>query len=250
MGHTLIVEDDEDAVRMISLLVAREGHGVATAHSIHAALWLLAMQIPDLVLLITGQASAEKWFQALRLGAADYLVKPIDPSHLRRLLSRLIRPLPLLEEAARIPAQWCNTGRFDKLIGASDVIQRVYRQISRAAGTAVSVFLHGKSGTGKELAVRAVHDLSPRREQGGFTGAERQHQGIFECAHGGTLFFDEVTEMPLDQSGRPFCDMLRRRSIEPDHEFAVVARDLACGGTIVAQPATVHDTEKARLPDA
>ena len=248
MGHTLIVEDDEDAARMISLLIAGEGHSVATAHSIHAARRLLTMQTPDLVLLdlhlpdgsgfdllshvelvgdagvvlITGQASVETSVRAFRLGAADYLVKPIDPTHLRRLLSRLIRPAPLREEAARIPAQWCDTGRFGELIGASEVMQRVYRQISRVAGTAVSVFLHGESGTGKELVARAVHDLSPRREQpflaincgalsphlieseifghekGSFTGAERQHQGFFERAHGGTLFLDEVTEMPLE----------------------------------------------------
>jgi two-component system response regulator AtoC len=248
VGHTLIVEDDEDSARMISALVAREGHSVATAHSLQAARRMLAMQSPDLLLLdlhlpdgsgfdllrdnqlvndvevvlMTGQASVDTSVQALRMGAADYLVKPVSPAHLRGLLSRLIRPSRLRDELAQITEQWRETHRFGELIGESEVMQRVYRQISRVAGTAVTVFIHGESGTGKELVARAVHDFSRRREQpflaincgalsphlieseifghekGSFTGAERQHLGFFERAHGGTLFLDEVTEMPLE----------------------------------------------------
>jgi DNA-binding NtrC family response regulator len=174
------------------------------------------------VVLMTGQASLETSIRALRLGAADYLVKPVNPQHLKGLLSRLIRPSQLRAELAEITEQWRETGRFGSLIGASDAMQSVYRQIARVAETAVSVFIHGESGTGKELVAKAVHELSRRREQpflavncgaisphlieseifgherGSFTGAERQHQGFFERAHGGTLFLDEVTEMPLN----------------------------------------------------
>ncbi|MEJ1126054.1 sigma-54 dependent transcriptional regulator [Variovorax sp. CCNWLW225] len=248
MGHTLIVEDDEDSARMIAALVAREGHTVMCAHSIAAARRLVAMQRPDLLLLdlhlpdgsgfdllddpeivsdtmlvlMTGQASLETSIRALRIGAADYLVKPINPQHLKGLLSRLIAPSQLRAELDEVQELWRETGRFGHLIGRSQPMQRVYRQISRVAGTAVTVFIHGESGTGKELVARAVHDLSRRREQpflavncgalsphlveseifgherGSFTGAERQHQGFFERAHGGTLFLDEVTEMPLE----------------------------------------------------
>jgi len=248
VGHTVIVEDDEDAARMIGALIGREGHSVSIAHSIQTARRLLAMQSPDLLLLdlhlpdgsgfellrevellsdteivlMTGQASVETSVQALRMGVADYLVKPVSPTHLRGLLSRLIRPSLLREELAQITEQWRETGRFGKLIGESEPMQPVYRQISRVAGTAVTVFIQGESGTGKELVARAVHDLSRRREQpflavncgalsphliesetfghekGSFTGAERQHLGFFERAHGGTLFLDEVTEMPLE----------------------------------------------------
>jgi DNA-binding NtrC family response regulator len=101
-------------------------------------------------------------------------------------------------------------------------MQRVYEQISRVAGTAVTVLITGESGSGKEVAARTIHDLSRRRKQpflavncgaisphlieseifghekGSFTGADRQHLGFFERAHGGTLFLDEITEMPLD----------------------------------------------------
>jgi DNA-binding NtrC family response regulator len=248
VGHALIVEDDEDSGRMLAALVKREGHTAATAGSLEEARAFLAMQQPDLLLLdlhlpdgsgldlfedaallsdtevvlMTGQASLDTSIRALRLGAADYLVKPVNPQHLKGLLSRLMRPSQLRAELAEMTEQWRETGRFGPLIGASDAMQSVYRQIARVAGTAISVFIHGESGTGKELVARAVHDLGRRREQpflavncgaisphlieseifgherGSFTGAERQHQGFFERAHGGTLFLDEVTEMPLN----------------------------------------------------
>ncbi|QFZ86178.1 response regulator [Variovorax paradoxus] len=247
MAHALIVEDDEDSARMMAALVAREGHSVMCAHSMAAARRLMAMQRPDLLLLdlhlpdgdglalldernealndtvlvlMTGQASLETSIRGMRLGAADYLVKPINPQHLKGLLSRLIAPSQLRAEFDEVEEQWRETGRFGPLIGRSQEMQRVYRQISRVARTAVTVFIHGESGTGKELVARAVHDMSRRRDQpflavncgalsphlieseifgherGSFTGAERQHQGFFERAHGGTLFLDEVTEMP------------------------------------------------------
>ncbi|VTU39437.1 Regulatory protein LuxO [Variovorax sp. PBL-H6] len=233
---------------MLATLVKREGHSVATARTLGDARRFLAMQQPDLLLLdlhlpdgngldlfedtgllsdtevvlMTGQASLETSIRALRLGAADYLVKPVNPQHLQGLLSRLIRPSKLRAELAEITEHWRETGRFGPLIGASDAMQSIYRQIARVAETAVSVFIHGESGTGKELVAKAVHELSRRREQpflavncgaisphlieseifgherGSFTGAERQHQGFFERAHGGTLFLDEVTEMPLN----------------------------------------------------
>ncbi|MBO9513609.1 MAG: sigma-54-dependent Fis family transcriptional regulator [Variovorax sp.] len=247
MGHALIVEDDEDSGRMLASLVKREGHSAATALSLAAARRLIAMQPPDVLLLdlhlpdgsglelfddpelladtevvfMTGQASLETSIKALRLGAADYLVKPVNPQHLKGLLSRLIRPSRLRAELAQMTEQWRETGRFGAMIGASEAMQSVYQQIARVAGTAVTVFIQGESGTGKELVARSVHDLSRRREQpflavncgaisphlieseifgherGSFTGAERQHLGFFERAHGGTLFLDEVTEMPL-----------------------------------------------------
>jgi DNA-binding NtrC family response regulator len=246
LGHTLIVEDDADSARMLAALVAREGHSVATAPTLADARRLMAMRSPDLLLLdlhlpdgngfalfadkdllsdtevvlITGQATVETSVEALRLGAADYLVKPVQPGHLQNLLSRLVRPSELQAQLSALTETSRNTGRFCGLIGTSEPMQQVYQQIARVAGTAVTVFIQGESGTGKELAARAIHDLSRRREQpflavncgaispqlmeseifgherGSFTGAERQHRGFFEQAHGGTLFLDEVTEMP------------------------------------------------------
>lgn len=248
MGHALVVEDDADAAQAMAALIAHEGHSVVCAGSIGDAQRLLALRKPGLVLLdlglpdgsgfrlledasllgdaevvlMTGQASLDTSIQALRLGAADYLVKPVHPQHLRGLMQRLMPPSKLRAEMAEAATNWRETGRFGPLVGASMPMQDVYHQVARVASTAVSVFVHGESGTGKELVARAVHDFSRRREQpflaincaalsphlieseifgherGSFTGAERAHQGFFERAHGGTLFLDEVTEMPIE----------------------------------------------------
>jgi DNA-binding NtrC family response regulator len=174
------------------------------------------------VVLITGHASVESSVQALRLGAADYLVKPLNIKQLKGMLSRVRKPSTLSADAAGMHAMLEEAGHFGLLWGRSDVMRRVYDQILRVSGTGITVFITGESGSGKELVARTVHDLSRRRgkpylavncgaispnlmeseifghEKGSFTGAERQHQGFFERASGGTLFLDEITEMPLD----------------------------------------------------
>ena len=248
MSHALIVDDDGDSAEMMAALVATENFTVATAHTLRDARRQIALQQPDIVLLdlqlpdgsgmelfadpallaqsevvlITGHASLETSIQALRLGAADYLVKPVNIKQLQGILSRVTRPAVLKAEVETLYAEWERTGHFGEQWGNSEVMQRVYQQISRVAGTSVTVLVTGESGTGKELVARTVHELSRRRnrpflavncgaispnlieseifghEKGSFTGADRQHLGFFERAHGGTLFLDEITEMPLD----------------------------------------------------
>jgi two-component system response regulator AtoC len=247
MAHALIVEDDADSARMMAALVGAEGFSAATAHSLGDARRQMAMHQPDLVLLdlllpdgngmslldeqdlignsevvlMTGHASLETSIQALRYGAADYLIKPVSAKQLQSILSRVTKPSVLRAEVDSLNEKLQRTGRFGHLVGRSEPMRRVYEQIARVAGTSVTVFITGESGTGKELVARAVHDLSRRRsrsflavncgaispnlieseifghEKGSFTGAERQHQGFFERAHGGTLFLDEITEMPI-----------------------------------------------------
>ena len=248
MGHALIVEDDADAARMMAQLVANEGFSAATAQSLREARRQMAMQQPDVVLLdlrlpdgsgmallddsdlignsevvlMTGHATLETSIQALRYGAADYLIKPVSLKQLQSILSRVMKPSVLKDEVRTLHDDLQRTGRFGHLVGTSGAMALVYEQIARVAGTSVTVFITGESGTGKELVARTVHDLSRRRakpflavncgaispnlieseifghEKGSFTGAERQHQGFFERAHGGTLFLDEITEMPLE----------------------------------------------------
>ena len=248
MSHALIVEDEIDTARMMAALVAREGFTVATVGSLREARAQLALQQPAIVLLdlqlpdgsgmalfedaellaqtevvlITGHASVETSVQALRLGAADYLVKPLNARHLQGILSRVTRPSVLKAEIATLADEVQTTGRFGQLWGRSAPMRAVYDQISRVAVTAVTVMITGESGSGKELVARAIHDLSRRRakpflavncgaisphlieseifghEKGSFTGADRQHLGFFERANGGTLFLDEITEMPPD----------------------------------------------------
>jgi len=248
MGHALIVEDDADSAEMMAALIASEGFTAATAQTLRDARRHLAMREPDIVLLdlmlpdgsgmdlfkepetlantevvlITGHASLETSIQALRMGAADYLIKPINIKQLQGILSRVMKPSALKAELADMKSEFEKTGRFGHMWGRTPAMQRVYEQISRVAGTAVTVLITGESGTGKEVAARTIHDLSRRRKQpflavncgaisphlieseifghekGSFTGADRQHLGFFERAHGGTLFLDEITEMPLE----------------------------------------------------
>jgi DNA-binding NtrC family response regulator len=246
MTHALVVDDDADAAQMLAALIAAEGLTVATAGSLATARRQIVLQSPDLVLLdlrlpdgdglelfkdpdfasncevvlITGHASLETSIHALRLGAADYLIKPVGVRQLKGILSRVRRPGEISAEVATLNEEWQRTGRFGHLWGRSGAMQRIYEQIARVAITAIPVFVSGESGTGKELVARTVHDLSRRRKQpflavncgaisphllesevfghekGSFTGADRQHLGFFERAHGGTLFLDEITEMP------------------------------------------------------
>jgi DNA-binding NtrC family response regulator len=133
-----------------------------------------------------------------------------------------MKPATLKTEVEGLTATLASSGHFGHLWGKSAPMQRIYQQISRVAGTGVTVFITGESGSGKEVVAQTVHDLSRRRKQpflavncgaispnlieseifghekGSFTGAERQHQGFFERAGGGTLFLDEITEMPLE----------------------------------------------------
>ena len=248
MPHALLVDDDSDAAETMAMLIANEGFTVATAGSLRDARRQIALQEPDIILLdlmlpdgsgmelfndvkqipnaelvlITGHASLDTSIQALRLGAADYLIKPMSLKQLQGVLSRVAKPSALKAAAGDLNAMLERDGHFAALWGRSAPMRRVYQQIVRVAATAVSVFVTGESGTGKEIVARTVHDLSRRgshpflavncgaisphlmeseifgHEKGSFTGADRQHLGFFERTNGGTLFLDEITEMPLD----------------------------------------------------
>jgi two-component system, NtrC family, response regulator AtoC len=246
--HVLIVEDDPDAALTLREMIGVERFTVAVAHTLRDARRQIVLQQPDIVLLdlqlpdgngmdlfadaqfaascevvlITGHASLETSIKALRLGAADYLVKPINPRQLQGVLSRFMKPAVLQAEVDSMAATVSADGHFGHLWGNSPPMRRLYEQVARVAATAVTVFITGESGSGKEVVAQTVHDLSRRRKQpflavncgaishnlieseifghekGSFTGAERMHQGFFERANGGTLFLDEITEMPLE----------------------------------------------------
>jgi len=229
-------------------IVAGEGFTASAAASVHDAKMEMMRRRPDVVLidlklpdgsgmelfndiesranteivLITGHASVETAVEALRLGAADYLTKPINFRRLKALLSRVPRTVDLKEEIGVLRGELRRLGHFGRMLGAASVMQKLYGHIARVAPTEATVLLLGESGTGKELAAQTIHELSLRQkrpflpvncgaispqlieseifghEKGSFTGADRQHKGYFERAHGGTLFLDEITEMPAE----------------------------------------------------
>lgn len=248
MPHILIVDDDKDTLDTLCALVAQEGFTTTGAASLAEARQCIARHRPDVVLLdlvlpdgdgmdlfqdvesrssmevvlITGHASIETSVQALRLGAADYLIKPINIKQLKGVLSRIARPTELKAEINNLRGELRRLGHFGRLIGGSPIMQHVYDQIGRVAPTVATVLITGESGTGKELAAQTIHELSRRHkeaflaincgaispqlieselfghEKGSFTGATRDHRGYFERANNGTLFLDEITEMPMD----------------------------------------------------
>jgi DNA-binding NtrC family response regulator len=179
-------------------------------------------KLPPGVVFISGTSSVELAVEALRSGATDFLTKPVDFARVKMALANLSRARELTRQVGALRGELRKLGRFGSLIGSSPAMQRVYDLVSRVAPTEASVFVLGETGTGKELVAQTLHDMSPRRkgpflpincgavsptlieselfghEKGSFTGAERSHRGHFERAHEGTLFLDEVTEMPVD----------------------------------------------------
>jgi two-component system response regulator AtoC len=248
MLHALVVDDEVISLRFLTKLIEAENFRISTArtllearHQIHSAipdLVLLDLMLPDgsgmdllremepgsesQVVLITGHASVETAVEALRLGASDYLTKPVDTSRLKTILSHVRRTCDLKEEVSNLRDKLRNLGHFGPLLGSSPAMQKVYEQIMKVAPTEATVLATGESGTGKELVAQALHQFSRRHhqpylpmncsaispslieselfghEEGSFTGASRLHRGYFERADGGTLFLDEITEMPIE----------------------------------------------------
>ena len=174
------------------------------------------------VVMLTAQGSIESAVEAMRMGAFDYLPKPVDPSRLRAILDSVSRQMDEVavtevEVATRAPR---DAGSLGPLVGSSPQMRAIYKLIERVAPSNVSVLVTGESGTGKELVARSLHELSGRRhkpfvavncaaipetlieseifghEKGAFTGALERRAGCFELAEEGTLLLDEIGEMP------------------------------------------------------
>jgi DNA-binding NtrC family response regulator len=175
------------------------------------------LQIPTV--MISGEGEIPDAVQAIKLGAYDYLKKPVDPSHLRLLLNNLSTHLTVSEENQRLRRRLINAGQLGPMIGQSLAMRKVMLLVEQVAPSSASVIIIGESGTGKELVARTIHELSPRHngpyvaincaampetlmeselfghERGAFTGADRRREGCFELANGGTLLLDEIGEM-------------------------------------------------------
>jgi DNA-binding NtrC family response regulator len=244
----LIVEDEENERIGLAELVSRWGYLTETASNGVEALdkvvsWSPTIVITDLkmprmggmelierlesqpqtlaVVVVTAQGTIDSAVRAMRMGAYDYITKPIDFNRLRTILQNASerREDKLEKEVMRRKLR--DTGSLGALVGSSRKMQEIFRLIEMVAPSTASVLITGASGTGKELVARTIHELSPRRnrpfiaincaaipetlieseifghEKGAFTGALERRTGCFELAEGGTLLLDEIGEMPV-----------------------------------------------------
>ena len=249
-AKVLIVDDDPATRDGLTALLENWGYSASSAGDGKAALKLCEKELPhaivtDLmmpgmngiefieslreqvrqvaVVMMTGQATIDTAVQAIKLGAYDYLTKPLEPEKLRVVLEKGLKQVSLARESGALRQKLESPlGSYGGLIGKSPAMRQLYQQLSQIAVTDAAVLINGESGTGKELVAHTLHDLSPRREghflalncaaisptlmeselfgheKGAFTNAVERHLGCFEQADGGTLFLDEITEMAAE----------------------------------------------------
>ena len=247
--HRLLVVDDERSMReLLELVLKREGYAVETAENGRVALERVRqrafdliisdVRMPDMtgielleqvrvvspetvVIMLTAFATVDTARQAFKLGAEDFVIKDsgFDVDELKLLVAKAIEKTQLKQRVKLLEQELTKRSSLDNIIGKSPRMQAVYRMIETIAQTQSTVLVMGETGTGKELAARAIHHLSPRRHsafvsvncgaftetlleselfgfmKGAFTGAVSNKKGIFEAASEGTIFLDEIGEM-------------------------------------------------------
>jgi len=245
---TILVVDDDKNTRDGLQRALQRNYTVKTAESADAALAVLAQVPVDLMLsdlrmpgmdglgllrqvhkqyprtvcvLLTAYGSVETAVEAIRLGAYDFLMKPINLDHLDTLVARALKARDLGPNVQAPDTPLASQHGFENIIGESPAMNAVFGIIRQAAPTQASILIQGASGTGKELVAHAIHRLSARgngpfvavhcaalsatlleselfgHEKGAFTGTAGQRRGRFEMADGGTLFLDEISEIDL-----------------------------------------------------
>ena len=245
-GKVIVIDDEVNAAAALETLLREDGYEVSSAHDAREGLALLEKTDADvvltdlrmpgmdglellqrikeirpevMVLLMTAYGTVKTAVRAMKLGAEDYLGKPIDVEELEVVLERVIEKKRLLEETQVLRERVAKKYRFDNLVGESPEILAAVKAVQQVASSNASVLLLGESGTGKELFAQAIHQNSPRQnkpfikvacaalpetlleselfghEKGSFTGALYTRAGRFEAADGGTLFLDEIGDI-------------------------------------------------------
>ena len=210
--------------------------------------------LPDLgVILMTAFASVETAREAFKLGADDFIQKPFDVEELKLIVRKTLEKQALIDENRAFKRAQRERGSVKNIVGTSAKMNAIYQMIETVAEVQSTVLVTGESGTGKELVARAIHDLSPRAEKpfisincgaftetlleselfgyvkGAFTGANANRKGLFEAAHGGTIFLDEIGEMSPAMQVK-LLRVLQERRVRPvgaHDEMQIDARVIA-----------------------
>ena len=244
----LIVDDDEDILEFISEILTNKGYLTLVAKDgieavkiieneevsivisdlemprmdgIQLLKWIKKEYSEIVTIIVTGYGTVETAVEAMKIGAFDYILKPLNQYHFLLLIDRVYARKNLLEENIYLLDELSKRFHFDNIVGRSPEMLRLFEEIKRVSGTVATVLLIGESGTGKELVASAIHYSSPRKakpfvklscaalpegiieselfghEKGAFTSAVSQKKGRFELADGGTIFLDEIGDLPL-----------------------------------------------------
>ena len=261
----LVVDDDEDARAALAKILAAEGFQAVAAADGEAAIDRVASEPPAVVLLdrimpgldgietlrrlkaiapevqviiVTGYGDTSSAVQAMKLGAYDYLTKPLQTDQILIAVRRAAERRDLGAEIEGVRSQLDATRSLRSLMGPSREVENILGQIRQVADSDFTILIHGETGTGKELVARAIHQLSLRRtrpfvaldcggipetlieselfgyEKGAFTGASQRKDGYFQFAEGGSLFFDEITNLPLTTQAK-LLRVLQERQVQP-----------------------------------
>jgi len=261
----LVIDDDPLAIQLVMDALDREIFNVSGSTDAQAGLQWVARHRPPLVLLdlvmpgvtgmelleqilatdpgidvilVTGDYSTDSAVQAIQRGAYDYWTKPLSIEHLHEKLAKWVRDTKARQQTLGLDRELLRTFQCEGIVGRSPLMLEVLSKIRRIAPHFQTAFVTGETGTGKELAARAIHFLSPAASgpfvvcncaaiaenlfeselfghvRGAFTGAYQDKQGLVEAASGGTLFLDEITEMPLATQAK-LLRLLQNREIQP-----------------------------------
>jgi DNA-binding NtrC family response regulator len=205
---------------------------------------------PDvLVILMTAYGTVRTAVQAIKQGAYDYLIKPFETEELLLALDRVAQYLRVIEENRRLAVKLEEHKRFHRLLGRSAAMVRLFEQLAMIAPSSSDVLIVGETGTGKELVAEAIHGDSPRKnhplvkvncailsreileselfghEKGAFTGASQSRTGRFELAHRGSIYLDDVDDIPLELQVK-LLRVLQERSLERVGSATSIALDV------------------------
>jgi DNA-binding NtrC family response regulator len=282
----VIIDDNEGSLELLSTALTRDGLRIFTAQDPEEGLDIVFREHPDIVLtdlvmpgitgievvervvefdpaidviLMTAHYTSESAVEAIQKGASDYLNKPVSISALRERISKLIEDTRRRRRATALGDDLLKEAQFEGMIGRSAAMWETFSRIRRVAPHYRSVLITGETGTGKELAARAMHNLSPVANgrfvvlncsavvetlfeselfghvRGAFTGANQDKAGLFEFADKGTIFLDEIGDMPVGTQAKLLRtlqnqEVLRVGSLTPRrvdvHVIAATHRDL------------------------